>query len=119
MLKKPFSFFQGNGIIDFREFLHLMDTRMKGIDTEAEIREMFKVFDMDGNGFISSEEFKWTMMNLGQQLTEEEVEEIIKTADLNGDGQIDLEGDILICLSPTGFPPWIPLTCCRISDSRG
>lgn len=83
---------QGNGIIDFMEFLHLMDKRMKGIDTEEELREMFKVFDMDGNGFISAEEFKWTMMNLGQQLTEDEVEEIIKAADLNGDGQIDLEG---------------------------
>ncbi|CAH3159897.1 unnamed protein product [Pocillopora meandrina] len=62
----------GNGIIDFREFLHLMDTRMKETDTEAEIREMFKVLDMDGNGFISAEEFKRTMMNLGNQLTEEE-----------------------------------------------
>ena len=47
--------------------------------------------DMDGNGFISAEEFKWTMMNLHNQLTEEEVNEIIKTADLNGDGQIDLK----------------------------
>ena len=75
------------------EFLHLMDKRMKGIDTEEEIRDMFKVFDVDGNGFISSEEFKWTMMNLGQQLTEEEVEEILRAADLNGDGQIDLEGN--------------------------
>lgn len=92
MLTGSFPFSQGNGIIDFREFLHLMETRMKGTDTEAELREMFKVFDMDGNGYISAEEFKWTMMNLGQQLTEEEVEEIIKTADLNGDGQIDLEG---------------------------
>ena len=109
--EKTLSFSQGNGIIDFREFLHLMDTRMKGIDTEAEIREMFKVFDMDGNGFISSEEFKWTMMNLGQQLTEEEVEEIIKTADLNGDGQIDLEGDLLICLNLMGFASWIFLAC--------
>ena len=69
-----------------------MDTRMKETDTEAEIREMFKVFDMDGNGFISAEEFKWTMMNLGNQLTEE-INKIIKTADLNGDGQIDLEGN--------------------------
>lgn len=78
------------------EFLHLMANRMKGIDTEEELREMFKVFDMDGNGFISAEEFKWTMMNLGQQATEEEVEEIIRTADLNGDGQIDLEGELAL-----------------------
>ena len=49
--------------------------------------------DMDGNGFISAEEFKWTMINLHNQLTEEEVNEIIKTADLNGDGQIDLKGN--------------------------
>ena len=101
---KFFRDFQGNGIIDFREFLHLMETRMKGTDTEAELREMFKVFDMDGNGFISAEEFKWTMMNLGQQLTEEEVEEIIKTADLNGDGQIDLEGNWLIFESSCNIP---------------
>ena len=30
---------------------------MKETDTEAEIREMFKVLDMDGNGFISVEIF--------------------------------------------------------------
>ena len=89
-------FVSGNGIIDFMEFLHLMANQMKGIDTEEELREMFKVFDMDGNGFISEEEFKWTMMNLGQQATEEEVEEIIRTADLNGDGQIDLEGELAL-----------------------
>ena len=50
---------------------------MKETDTEAEIREMFKVLDIDGNGFISAEEFKRTMMNLGNQLTEEEVKQII------------------------------------------
>ena len=54
---------------------------------------MFKVLDMDGNGFISAEEFKWTMMNLGNQLTEEEVNQIIQTADLNGNRQIYLEGN--------------------------
>ena len=101
--------FEGNGIIDFREFLHLMDTRMKETDTEAEIREMFKVFDMDGNGFISAEEFKWTMMNLGNQLTEE-VNEIIKTADLNGDGQIDLEGNFQF------FSVWFSTFSCPVFD---
>ena len=61
--------------------------------TQKQRYEKCSVSDMDGNGFISAEEFKWTMMNLHNQLTEEEVNEIIKTADLNGDGQIDLKGN--------------------------
>ena len=73
---------------------------MKDTDTEAELREMFKVFDIDGNGFISAEEFKWTMMNQGEQLTEEEVGDIIKAADKNGDGQIDLEGKWAVYIAP-------------------
>ena len=61
--------------------------------TQKQRYEKCSVSDMDGNGFISAEEFKWTMMNPHNQLTEEEVNEIIKTADLNGDGQIDLKGN--------------------------
>ena len=61
--------------------------------TQKQRYEKCSVSDMDGNGFIGAEEFKWTMMNLHNQLTEEEVNEIIKTADLNGDGQIDLKGN--------------------------
>ena len=43
----------GNGTIDFPEFLSLMARKMKDTDTEEELIEAFKVFDRDGNGFIS------------------------------------------------------------------
>ena len=44
--------FTGNGTIDFPEFLTMMARKMKETDSEEEIREAFRVFDKDGNGFI-------------------------------------------------------------------
>ena len=48
----------GNGTIDFSEFLTMMARKMKDTDTEEEIREAFRVFDKDGNGFISAAELR-------------------------------------------------------------
>ncbi|XP_076096051.1 uncharacterized protein LOC143067009 isoform X1 [Mytilus galloprovincialis] len=79
----------GNGQIDFEEFLQMMAKKMKDTDTEEEMKEAFKVFDRDNNGFISAQELRLVMANLGEKLTDEEVEEMIKEADMNGDGQVD------------------------------
>ena len=49
----------GNGTIDFPEFLTMMARKMKDTDTEEEIREAFRVFDKDGNGFISAAELRY------------------------------------------------------------
>ncbi|MCO5578680.1 hypothetical protein L7F22_032524 [Adiantum nelumboides] len=46
----------GNGTIDFPEFLNLMARKMKDTDSEEELKEAFKVFDKDQNGFISAAE---------------------------------------------------------------
>merc|ERR1712005_61399 len=48
----------GNGTIDFPEFLTMMARKMKDTDSEEELREAFKVFDKDGNGFISAAELR-------------------------------------------------------------
>ena len=44
----------GNGTIDFEEFLVMMAKKMKEEDSEEELREAFRVFDKDGNGYISA-----------------------------------------------------------------
>ena len=49
----------GNGTIDFPEFLSLMARKMKDTDTEEELIEAFKVFDRDGNGLISAAELRY------------------------------------------------------------
>ncbi|KAG8221513.1 hypothetical protein J3R82DRAFT_1728 [Butyriboletus roseoflavus] len=81
----------GNGTIDFPEFLTMMARKMRDTDSEEEIKEAFKVFDKDGNGFISAAELRHVMTNLGEKLTETEVEEMIREADVDGDGQINYD----------------------------
>ena len=81
----------GNGTIDFPEFLTMMARKMKDTDSEEEIIEAFKVFDKDGNGYISAAELRHIMTNLGEKLTDEEVDEMIREADIDGDGQINYE----------------------------
>merc|ERR1712125_189784 len=81
----------GNGTIDFPEFLSLQARKMKDTDTEEELVEAFKVFDRDGSGCISAAELRHVMTNLGEKLTDEEVDEMIREADVDGDGQINYE----------------------------
>ncbi len=81
----------GNGTIDFPEFLNLMARKMKDTDSEEELKEAFRVFDKDQNGFISAAELRHVMTNLGEKLTDDEVDEMIREADVDGDGQINYE----------------------------
>merc|ERR1719355_49743 len=68
-----------------------MARKMKDTDTEEELIEAFKVFDRDGNGFISAAELRHVMTNLGEKLTDEDVDEMIREADVDGDGQVSYE----------------------------
>ncbi|VDK17898.1 unnamed protein product [Anisakis simplex] len=52
------------------------------------IREAFRVFDRDGNGFITAEEFRYFMTHMGEQFSDEEVDEMIAEVDIDGDGQV-------------------------------
>ncbi|CAO3621503.1 unnamed protein product [Cunninghamella blakesleeana] len=81
----------GNGTIDFREFLTLMQKKQGHSDTVEELKDAFKVFDKDGNGFISHQELRHVMQSVGERLSEAEIDEMIKEADLDKDGQINYE----------------------------
>ncbi|KAL3085555.1 hypothetical protein niasHT_037296 [Heterodera trifolii] len=79
----------GNGI-DFFEFCKMMKEMNKETDQEL-IRLAFRVFDKDGNGYITAQEFRHFMTTMGEKFSEEEVDEIIKEFDKDGDEQIDYE----------------------------
>lgn len=46
----------GSGSIEFDEFLIMMAKKIKENEQSNDIREAFRVFDRDGDGFISPEE---------------------------------------------------------------
>ena len=68
-------------------------------DSEEELKEAFRVFDKDGNGFISAAELRHIMTNLGEKLTDEEVDEMIREADIDGDGQINYEEFVKVMMA--------------------
>ena len=89
----------GNGTIDFKEFLGIMVRKMRESDSEEELIEVFKIFDKDGNGLISSDELLNVLVTLGENITIEEVEDLIKEADLDGDGYINYEEFVRLTLN--------------------
>jgi len=81
----------GNGSIDFPEFVALMSKKMTETETREELRAAFAHFDKDGSGYIDKEELLLVMEQLGEKLTDQEADEMMAEADNNGDGQIDFE----------------------------
>lgn len=83
--------FDGNGMIDFNEFLALMANKLRDTDLEEEYITAFKIFDRDGDGLLSAQELKHVLINMGEKLSDQDVEDMIHEVDSDGDGQITLE----------------------------
>jgi len=80
----------GDGEIDFREFINMMKSNES--DTDDELRRAFDIFDADNSGFIDREELKAVMAKLmGAPLSEEELDAMMKEADTNSDGLVSFE----------------------------
>jgi len=63
------------------------------LNSEAEMRAAFRVFDLDGNGLIDSDELRLTMSRLlGEAVSQQDVDAMIRAVDTNNDGKVDYEG---------------------------
>lgn len=51
-----------------------------------------RVFDRDGNGFITRDELQTAMEMIGEPLNEQQLEQLLAIADLDQDGRINYEG---------------------------
>ena len=82
----------GSGTIEFVEFLEMMKRRPTSTG-EQDMLEAFKVFDADGNGFITAAELRRVMTGIGETLTDAEVNDMLRAADTNNDGKINYDGE--------------------------
>merc|ERR1712170_37790 len=70
----------GDGTIDFQEFLEMMKRKSSETDQMESLKEAFKIFDKNKNGYIEAKELKSVTTTLGSMLTDGKLdyEEFIK-----------------------------------------
>jgi len=102
--------------------------RLEAVDvmtltSEDEMRAAFRVFDLDGNGLIDSDELRLTMSQLGEAVTQQDVDAMIRAVDKNNDGKVDYEGPSShsVCQRVLRFNDMFILihrNCCKLANSK-
>merc|ERR1711903_427686 len=81
----------GNGTIEFGEFLEMMTGKMGEKDTREDIEKVFKLFDDDNTNKISFRNLARVAEELGENIDDEELQDMINQADRDGDGEINID----------------------------
>lgn len=85
----------GSGQLEFEEFCTLAARFLVEEDTEAmqqELREAFRLYDKEGNGYITTEVFRDILHELDDKLTPQELDMMIEEIDADGSGTLDFDG---------------------------
>lgn len=80
-----------DGLLSFEEFLELMTRKMSHNDADELVKEAFRSYDRDGDGYIDKGELLSFMRDVNDSVTEEEVDTMIKEADYDNDGKVSFE----------------------------
>ena len=71
----------GSGTIDFDEFVSLMKDKALEVDVDNDIREAFRMFDRNKDGYIDMSELRKMFALVGGLFSREEMEEFMEEAD--------------------------------------
>merc|ERR1711918_307833 len=71
----------GNGTIEFSEFLSMMTAKMGEKDTREDIEKVFKLFDNDSTNKITFRNLARVAEELGETIDDEELQDMINQAD--------------------------------------
>jgi len=98
----------GNGSIDFKEFMMATDMTASG-SPEEKLRWAFKMYDKDGSGSIELKEMSeiietlYEMEGVSKMNAGDKAQAIFSDLDVDGDGQVDEDEFIRGCLKDNDF----------------
>jgi len=85
----------GSGEIEFEEFAAMVATFVNsGEDKdkiEEELREAFRLYDKEGQGYISTMVLRDILRAIDDAITEDELDEMIAEIDQDGSGTVDFD----------------------------
>jgi len=87
----------GSGQIEFDEFLILAkkfmteDEEEDSGELEKELKEAFRLYDKEGNGYITTAVLKTILAEIDSSLSNEELDGIIEEVDEDGSGTVDFD----------------------------
>ncbi|XP_052853267.1 neo-calmodulin [Drosophila gunungcola] len=81
----------GNGSISAAEFCDVILRKMRDTNKEDELRDAFRVFDKQNNGYISTTELRNIFVGLGEQLGDDELDEMLREYDIDQDNHLNFE----------------------------
>ncbi|KAG8224137.1 hypothetical protein J437_LFUL005471 [Ladona fulva] len=84
----------GSGELEFEEFVTLAARFLVEEDSEAmqqELREAFRLYDKEGNGYITTSVLREILRELDDKITEEELDMMIEEIDSDGSGTVDFD----------------------------
>ena len=87
----------GNGKLDFNEFVALITTKGVGEMDAEDVRGAFRVFDKDAKGFISEADLKHILTDIGDKFSANEFEQMSKLVKAEK-GQVNYEAFIKLMM---------------------
>ncbi|KAL8149744.1 calmodulin-like protein 3 [Apium graveolens] len=61
------------------------------VQFKAELKSVFATFDKNNDGYITSQELKESLKNIGITMSDKDVKEMVEKVDANGDNLIDID----------------------------
>merc|ERR1712079_719060 len=104
----------GSGELEFPEFIQLAAKFLIEEDEEEvkwELKEAFRLYDKQGNGYITTNTLKEILREIDSNLTEYNLDQIVDEVDEDGSGTIDFDEFMAMMTGMTKEeppPPWIP-----------
>ncbi|OWF37065.1 calmodulin-A-like [Mizuhopecten yessoensis] len=82
---------KGGKLFDIEECKRIVQKNAGLTETPESLRDCFRIFDKDGNGYNNASEIRHVLTTLGEPLRDEEVDELTREIELTVDGQFNYE----------------------------